>query len=289
MRGFTLGHVTLGRYGPFKGLKRRGLGRIWRIGLVLCGCSKHSIIGSFACDFRRFCRWGGTSRFRCRHSIFCGPVRAFKASRGHKLVGSRSWLGCGLGGVGRGCFSNGFNLNFRQNFCRRLGHLPSHLPKYLFGHLLWQNIPKLLSQGRSSGGFFRFDLHIGQGISFGRWYGFRHNFGQYGFGFFGHGRKQLVRFTKHVFFGQKFCQFDGGLVIILRVIVHERQQHAALRVCIHCLAGHDRLLLRIERKRFLMRQRHLNIGCGCGHSMIVLGQIGQQRTLGGRIIAKKVG
>ena len=80
-----------------------------------------------------------------------------------------------------------------------------------------------------------------------------------------------------VFFGQKIRQFDGGLILgLLGGIAHERQQHVALIVSIHCRAGHDWLLRRAERKRFFV-------------GLVMLGQIGQQRTLCGRILSEQVG
>ena len=58
----------------------------------------------------------------------------------------------------------------------------------------------------------------------------------------------MARFAV-VFFGQKFCKLDGGLIVLLRVVVlrgiaHERQQYAVL-------CGRKKnvlLLLRTERK-----------------------------------------
>ena len=125
---------------------------------------------------------------------------------------------------------------------------------------------------------------MGQGVSFGIWGSIWGSICC-----FWHGEGQLARFA-FVFFGQQFCKLDGSLIVLLRVIVlqgiaHERQQHAAL-----CGSkGHVLSLLRMERKGLLVRQGHLNIGGRCGLSMITLGQIGQQRTLCERIIAKKVG
>ena len=190
--------------------------------------------------------------------FFCGPVGAFKPRRSHEFIGQRCLCkGRGRCIPGRGLCRQHIWQNVCQGFCPRCWLRFGRGLRQIFSHRFGQKCRLNFGQGicqriqRSGGRGCRyickgFCEQLWQRVVGIRWRRAGGRYGQF-CGRFCHGRKQLVGSAAAVFFGQKICEFDGGLVIgLLRCIGHERQQHALLIVGIHGHMWHDRLCLRIQ-------------------------------------------